>query len=506
MVYCIEPVLADKSFFKKPMKASAKIIGNKTYTESKTKHQSLMQHDYGPTTFSSCAWNEYASLRGRALAETPQIDRNEVNRFCRWVKTNFCILFKGHWKCRPITVEQYLLKSNATPQVKASILRASQRLLEQGISHETKLSSKTLHRFSKRKAFIKTENNLYKTPNGEKMKAPRLIQGAQAEFIALVGPMFVPIQHMIKTIWDGSNGIMFTCGKTNVEIGKYLDFPGKVFENDVSSWDASICRPLCELEVFMARKFGATKIVLDLMNANISTHGSTTHGFKYSVDGTRKSGDPYTSLFNSILNALIHVYCFVRNGHDVSTVLSNVRMCVQGDDNIMIYNSMSPRFNLILRLGFKSECINRRDLGEAEFCSARFYRANGSWVLFPKIGRVLAKLAYFVDPPKCDLRQVLRGVAIGYQNCCCIPGFKELQQLVARVAGFGPILIPKQEDFRITNAVCYCTEEEDIYNKYLNYNYYGVDVSEAVKQYPIGLSTVLFDRDTAGPQTLFCRK
>jgi len=270
---------------------------------------------YIPTAYASSWHNEKASLCARALKETPEVNLEEMQTFILWVKANYKYLFPKLKKRRAVSMEVYLKNTKASPMVKAIILKTHERLVREGITENTQLSRNELYQFTKRKAFIKSENNLYDTPEGYVNKPPRLIQGAQPEFIALVGPAFMSIQAEVKKIWSNKFPIFFTSGANNFETVQHIDVPEyKLFENDVSSYDASICKELCELEVWLAKKFGAKCAVLDLMRANINTHGVTNHGIKYSVKGTRKSGDPYTSLMNSILNGLMHAYCLSDGG------------------------------------------------------------------------------------------------------------------------------------------------------------------------------------------------
>jgi len=437
----------------------------------------------------------------------------EVGRFCKFVKRNFRALFPGVKRRRPVTIEQYLQVSNASPAVKAAIKRADAKLVEMGVGFDTPIPKSLAKRWASRKLFVKVENNLYDSEQGRKDKAPRGIQAASAPFIARVGPAFVPIQNAVKASWGLNHAVCFTSGVSAVDIGSYLDVEGQVFENDVTSWDASICQQLCQLEVWLARRLGAPRTVIDLMNANVNVRGWTTHGLKYWGPGTRKSGDPYTSLFNSILNGLMHMYCIVRSGVSLDTALRSVRMCVQGDDNIMVYPRwMRPRFDLLLKLGFKADCIHRPSLATAEFCSCRFFRHAGGWVLGPKLGRVMCKVGHFVDLPlSLDRLAVLRGVALGFLAAASyVPGLCNLVQAILMLtAGVqAHFLSAWMRDYSMKFESVEMDDSSRLANLFMDYEYYGVDTREVTCPKAIGggfgvLSLALFDRDTSGPKSIF---
>jgi len=340
---------------------------------------------YTPFTYASNFQNEAAALALRALKVTPLVDAVEMGSFIKWVKQDglkqLLPTFRKHW---PASFSAYLKNSNASPAVKAALQRARTELDSKGITEWSKLDRTQLYKWTLRKAFIKMENNLYCTPLGNSWKPPRLIQGGQPKFVALVGPTFMTIQAELKRCLSISSSVVFTSGVSSVDAANHVNMPGwKIFENDVSSWDASICEELAKLECWMAKWMGAGQAVTDLMEANVRTHGFTTHGCKYKILGTRKSGDPFTSCFNSVLNALLHLYCFVKgevlkhpegskervtlDGY-AKRVLRLIRMLVQGDDNLMAYHfTLRPQFNLLLKLGFKADNIHRPSIMDAEF-------------------------------------------------------------------------------------------------------------------------------------------
>jgi hypothetical protein len=511
-------------------------------TYGKDQYSLFDQGGFRPFTYASNVYNELAALTNRAQKHTPVPDADEVQRFIKWVKVNFRELFPGfrwHW---PASDESYLRNSNASPSVKAAVRRAMDRLHARGIFHDSVLNRVQLYKWTTRKAFIKMENNCYVCPEGVENKPPRLIQGAQPEFIALVGPTFMTIQAEVKRVWGGDFPIKFTSGVSARDCAQHVNVPAwLVFENDVSSWDASMCEGLGELECWLAKQFGAGRAVLDLMKANINTHGVTTHGCVYSIRGTRKSGDPYTSVFNSIINGLMHVYCICRGRRaaaeplgdrqvnasiprslpvlvsiiGVSEALRIVRMLVQGDDNLLVHHpNYRPDFSLLLKLGFKADNIYRKHLMLAEFCSCYMYRLKDGALSFgPKLGRVLLKFLNFVRPPlHLDPLGMARGVALGFTGASMfVPGMRAVIDRILELTSGHEAILPKDEEYRMVFAK---EEGDHAENRYWSGLRYG-DIHrsdsffskfwKSVKfndRVDVQCHEFLFCRETAGPQTV----
>lgn len=402
--------LRDKAVIRLP---SGQVAGDRTREQL---YHMFRHNDYKPKSFAPNLQNEVEALKARVLRATPRVDAGEMRNFTTWVKRWYNRLFPGFRKQRPCGIDNYLDSSNASPAVKRTIKAAWDELTSNGVGHHSVLTPGMAYRLTKRKSFIKVENDLYHTNRGSLHKAPRLIQGAQPGYIAFVGPMFMTIQAEIKRVWSKKFKVWFTSGAHAKELADYITEPCnfKWFENDVSAYDASIGKELCELELFLARRMGATPIVLQLMRANIHTHGTTSHGIKYRCIGTRKSGDPFTSCYNSVLNGLMHLYVLSAGGNP-SVLDGKVKMLVQGDDNIMRHcSTLRPNWTVLLKLGFKCDNIYRRGPMDSEFCSSRLYPVEGGYCFGPKIGRLLNKLLAFNNPPLgVHPHSVAKGVALG---------------------------------------------------------------------------------------------
>jgi len=415
--------------------ARLKFVGNKFKVnqnfETNVKNQYCFGVDVGgyrPTYFASNVKNEQQALWARVLKK--QTTPGPLMEYFKIFFKDNLRKFLPYRRLRPDSIEFYLHNSNAAPGVKKKIKEAWGKLSCEGVTGETELSKELLYKYTIRKSFVKVENLSYGTPIGNKEKAPRLIQGASPEFIALVGPYFSAFQRYMKNQWNKNNFLYFTSGANNKDMGEFFQVnpDWEMFENDVSAWDASFSLALCELEVWVAKKFGAPRVVLDLMQANIRTHGVTTNGWIYSCMGTRKSGDPYTSCFNSLFNAMLHLFVFhLQTGIPPEHLKDHIRMMVMGDDNLMRHSGPRVQFyDDFIQLGFVTESNYRDDISEVEFCSAIPVPSRQGLVFVPKPGKLMAKFGYFINPPNIEPNTLFYGVCRGFDNLRFIPWYREL--------------------------------------------------------------------------------
>jgi hypothetical protein len=414
-------------------------------------------NDYGPICYADNIWNEWQSLKSRVIVDTPEPDEGLLEDFREDILENHKLLIPGMSKVKTTDIidgrnipenyknlkpEQavYLLRSNASSAVKATLLKTMIRLNEEGLHEDSYLSRAQCLKFTQRSSFLKMENLLYRIYDQCKDKTCRFISGAQAEFISLVGPWFMACQDRLKLSWTNDFFITFSSGKSNEEIGHVCEsMQDNIFEDDISLFDVSVCKELLNVEYQLFKRWGAPRAVLALVKANMNTRGRTKHGFKYWVKATRKSGDPYTSLGNSLLNGLLHYYIYkIQHGLTTKQTIAELKMIVQGDDNLGAAPRRVDWVPWMLRFGFKSEALQRDSIFDAGFCSSRIYPTADGLVMGPCPGRVLSKLGYFVDKPKdATDKQLLRGTALGlYKQCYFIPPIKmALDKILRHTAG-----------------------------------------------------------------------
>jgi hypothetical protein len=497
---------------------------------------------YSPTAFASNQHNEEQALYARVVADTVVPDAEELGRCIRWIRANHRVLFPRMGNVQSVPWEEYLARSNASPSVKRMLRATMIRLQQDGITEDSDLGqvkwklengrggpfgngwkpvfSNTVRKWTTRSSFVKVENNLYDSPLGTKDKAPRLIQGASAEFICLVGPWVMAVQDRLKRRWNLDNNIVFTSGMTGEKLAQAFTEKagGRILEDDLGKFDCSIRLPWCVLELWLFKKWGAPLAVLQLVEGNMMTHGYTHHGWKYSCYGTRKSGDPYTSLMNSVINGVSHLYLYCKwTNKTVKAAQQSLFMLVQGDDNCMWHRELTtfPWRQGMAWLGFDSTASYRVHYDEIEFCSCRLYKTTEGYVFGPKPGKVLAKFGYIINPPANVSREsMMRGVALGLKcNSSFIPPLKVVVDRVLELTE-GHKAYFERNFFEHTVKVGreFVPDPEStlaLYNQY----YWSPSTQKSWAQnvstmqlgdsYSCAYSQLLFDRDTSGLSQVF---
>jgi len=474
--------------------------------------------EYAPVTFGSNAHNEGVALDARVLAATIEPDADVLKECIDFLKANHRIIFKDVYKVKSLTWTEYLAGSNASPELKKALDREHTQMIAEGVSEDTVFSRREAIRITKRGGFAKEENNLYHSPGGDKIKAPRLIQSASLRYTCIMGPWFAALQQLIKRRWNLDNNLVFTSGLTTTQTAEYITSKeGNIAEDDIGKFDSSVSVPWCEYECWITKMFGAPRGVNQLMRANIKTHGTTTNGWDYFVPGTRKSGDPFTSLYNSIINGLSHtfIYCKV-NAVTWVEARKRIWMLVQGDDNAMVYvGKLIDWVHWMRKLGFDSVAIPRKNFEELEFCSSRLYHASKGWVWGPKPGRVLAKLGYIVRAPKGVTREsMMRGVALGLlPTAGFIPPLRAAAMRILQLTqGHQAYFRSEYVEHKMT-SVEKCTTTIDVIHALDSVYAWSPTRQSMFEQelskmqlgdpYPSSLIHILLDHDTGAPKVLW---
>jgi len=528
----------------KPIKPMAAILNNpflnkhnKFQAREELKEQMTVGYhtnNFGPIVFADNLHNEEQSLNSRVVVDTPHPDNQFMNLFVNtvWrdrkqvlpgmgkIKTEEIIdkqvnYSKKQWSDLKPEHRAYLIRSNARPSVKQTLYRTFLQLYADGIDEWSYLTHSQLLQFTQRSSFLKMENLLYRTLCGDKEKAPRFISGAEAQFICLVGPWMMACQDRFKKCWNMKHFITFGSGKTNEEIGneceKHLE--KSVFEDDIGVFDSSVRVPLLQLEHKLFVSWGAPRAVDMLIKQNINTRGRTKWGYRYKVPGTRKSGDPYTSLGNSLLNGLMHYFIYrYHTKCSPMQAMHALKMFVNGDDNLGFSGVKIPWVPYMLKLGFTSEAVYRKSVFQAEYCSSRLYPTNHGLVLGPMPGKVLAKFGYYVQPPKhVPIKQLLRGSALGlYKQCYFIPPIKIFLDKVLKYTAGQKAYFLKQGDWQMRTKAFHEPVVETYHVLSEVYGYKPEFDSMLQDMLPVTPSHIqipflegMMDRDTSGPKIWF---
>jgi hypothetical protein len=279
------------------------------------------------------------------------------------------------------------------------------------------------HDTAESKSFIKIER--LALPYGEAYtKKPRNIQACQPKYNDIVGPFMLKATGALHNAWPviGADGCpppySYSCGATPDVLGDWADSVVGMrcfIENDFSSFDASISLPHIRLENEAFGTMGASTVHVDgteetlveFLNRHTTSKirmGRGSNSIAVDVPGGRKSGQPHTSLGNSIVNAKVVTFGILAatNGVDFKNQPIPGHMLVLGDDNLIATNvnvNLDAAANAMRVLGFQPKLKSHDSIDDAEFCSSVFWRTKNGRSLGPKIGRVIAKTGHCTNPP-----------------------------------------------------------------------------------------------------------
>jgi hypothetical protein len=268
----------------------------------------------------------------------------------------------------------------------------------------------------------------------------RLIQAPPDTWKVELGRHFKAISDELIRQWRVDTPITYASKKTPHEIGVWMDiakadFPGGLFiEVDFKRWDAHLTVPALRFEYSLyIDVFGQSVDFKWLVEQQVETVGYTKCGYRYKVQGTRKSGDPNTSVGNSLLNGLLHANIF-----DIMVGKGNWKIAVLGDDMIAVIKrevshlwSEQDYTEFVNNLGLEPEIEVHEDPNKASFCSSYFYPVNyngqDTHVLAMKAGRAVRKFGYGFGEVRDDDEAVLRGTALSMMpHGCVVPGLRTL--------------------------------------------------------------------------------
>jgi len=472
---------------------------------------------YRPTYLLPSLDNDRIALETRVLKATPTPNVAVLHAFSTWFKRNvFNILpkLKHRIGFEPPPFAEYVKKSNASPTVKKLLVETRAQMTKECIDESTTLSASELADYGIKSSFLKVENTVYRSMGRVKQKAGRLIQGSRPRYLCLMGPWFQRLQSYIKRDLNKNNFLCFTSGVSTKDCASLItELDNEYVENDVSAWDSSLDVEFARLELWLCQKLKAPKAVLQLLENNIKKRGRTFFGFKYSVDGTRASGEPFTSLFNSLWNCCIHLFIFCFSfGVSVQQSRNFIRGLFQGDDCLLsIPKNLGINWRYWFRcFGFDCKATVKFNPIDLEFCSMRLYPVEGGHCFGPKIGKVISKIGYFINPPQylhpCVL---LRGVALGLLPASSF--LKPLECVLSKILQLTEphfALPMHREEWQMRFSVCKATPATDVAINY-HYNLTGDLLTlfmNEIGNLKLGSNTVgpcfryVCDKDTSGEQ------
>lgn len=297
----------------------------------------------------SCACNEYQSL----------VKRHLINRRTNFDALYFKKVFRDAWANAPETFKISSLSfcNSYVGGKRAVYLRAREMVRSTGfMKHYANISM-----------FVKPDRYFI---DDVWTKAPRAIQYRTPMYNILVGCYLKPFEHAVYAI--EVNGLRVVAkGLNNVERAENIIAGSAMFRNplyimlDHSKFDSHIkTEMLVELHKLYVKRAGDNWLRF-LLRHSLVNKGYSKNGLRYTVKGTRMSGDYDTGLGNTMINIAV-LLAYVGN--------TKHHMLVDGDDSIIIveaadYPGLDP--GVFDQLGFATEIGTTTDLHEVEFCQSK---------------------------------------------------------------------------------------------------------------------------------------
>jgi len=191
------------------------------------------------------------------------------------------------------------------------------------------------------------------------------------------------------------------------------------------------------------------KVVADALRRGKSK-GRSAFGTLFTIWYTMQSGMPDTAVGDSIINAAMYFYIHGIGRKWLIIVCGDDTVCVTTDREIARLGGRHGIEAAYTRLGMQVECIVRKDPLCAEFCSARFFPVGESFVLFPKIGKLMAKLACdSVDRSPKNQIAWLRGISATLKTFGNVDELCDaLGQAIATFCGEGKIIHERYNEYK----------------------------------------------------------
>lgn len=360
-----------------------------------------------PTVFSNCSHNEEISMQGRVgkllpAHESPAIFKRITNNWVRLIRSVSSLIDLIPKSEEPMDFYEW---AATFPPARRDELIATR-------THTHDMPDLHAKSFIKREIALKLEEEMV-------FKDPRFIQGCPIELSAAVGPT---LRTWTKLVRDeiGPEGftpaevrsgkhILYTCGRSNEEIGRCFrraitvieelsdpDDPIVFLEDDQSRFDLHLTAgPFKFLKTVYKKKLRPK--VEELLRRGIS-RGTSSLGTRYSIPYTMQSGWPDTSVGDTLVNAAMKYYIHGKGRSWVSIICGDDSVTITTQSEIDRLGGIAGIVQSYADLGMEVEGKVSYDPLDVEFCSGRFYPCGDTYVLFPKPGRILAKIA-------CDMKK-----------------------------------------------------------------------------------------------------
>lgn len=282
---------------------------------------------------------------------------------------------------------------------------------------------------------------------------PRIIQGRRLAYQMLVGSYFYSVSKWVATLFNENTGNwIYDSGLTAMKLGSLAErcfTYARVFELDVSNWDGSLNMTMLEFEKWFLNLIPeAHERMPEIKQFWTSVSGVGKNGISFEVPWGRRSGDMWTSCFNSLINLTIVNFVF---GPDTLAI-------AKGDDGFLGTNSnvtIEEIVEIYSRLGMTVKVKEIPHISQLSYCSGFFYHTDlgYKWGLAPF--RVLSKLGMNMHKHPAKIhKRLLFGTALSMlpigNHVPLLGALLRSIVMSGTKSGILPIM-PEYEDWRTTS-------------------------------------------------------
>lgn len=248
-------------------------------------------------------------------------------------------------------------------------------------------------------------------------KAPRAIQYRSPEFNLCFMKYIKPIEKWTYnnlTYEVVSNTRVIAKGLNQLERGKLLVEKVSYFDDpkfvliDHSAFDSTISEHHLRSTHEKYWKLISGKEFRWCCQQQIRNVGYTKHGIRYTVNGTRMSGDADTALGNCIVNAdIIYGVCFLSG-------ISKYDFMLDGDDAVIILeNDEHLESSWFGKLGFQTKIQEVNEIEKVDFCQSRPVQVDGNTMFVRNPIRAMSHYSVTRNRlPKGKLRALMAGIGL----------------------------------------------------------------------------------------------
>lgn len=308
-------------------------------------------------------------------------------------------------------VQDWIDTSGSSPSVKARVALEWAAFRADGYHMHTPLPAQLAWELTKRDVSVKNETILK-----DDSAKPRQILACSPQFVAIIAPFVKRLTGLIKKKL-ASGSLIFAPGLNESEISRLVS--EREWDNrangDFNSYDSNQGPDMGDSEIRKFTRYGLPVAGRQLMRAGLVVHGGSRTGVKFTSPYKRNSGDPHTTLMNTVWNLLAqaYVYCRARDCHPKEM---DVLFIAGGDDFQLNYNGTRIDFEAgLASLGLPATVKHVDHLNQVEFLSCRLTRTSRGWRFIPMVGRMFTKLSFSVRANPHNCLQILRGAALGFE-------------------------------------------------------------------------------------------